>query len=89
MRYFIFAAIVAAFLIVYVWQNVEVMRIKMGYDEIIRKERQLMDRNDRLRYQIERFRRMDAIESYARGSGMRPIGPDDFQAIAPKNMKSK
>ena len=69
------------FIIAYVWQNVGVMKIKIEYRKAVAEERQLVNKNDRLRYEIERLRRMDLVERYAAENGMRELEPGDFVAI--------
>jgi hypothetical protein len=86
MRYYIFAVIAAVFVVMYVWQNIEVMRIKMSYDATLAKEMKLRYRNDRLRYEIEKYRRMDVIAAYARTAALRPVTPGDFEVMEAKKI---
>jgi hypothetical protein len=69
------------FVILYVWQNIGVMKIKMDYRKGIGIERELAKENDRLRYEIERYKITDLIERYAASRGMRELTPDDFEVI--------
>ncbi len=69
------------FIILYVWQNIEVMKIKLEYRKSIKEETRLLKDNDRLRYEIERHRRTDAVEKLARERGMKEIGPRDFDVM--------
>ena len=69
------------FIIFYVWQNVEVVKIKIDYRKALSEERKLINRNDKLRYEIERYRRMDLVEKYAAENGMRELTPNDFVTI--------
>lgn len=75
------AVSVVVFIIMYVWQNVGMMKLKMDISKLAQEETQLMKMNDRLRYEIERYRRMEVIERYAKQTGMREITPDDFETI--------
>jgi hypothetical protein len=77
---------VIIFVVLYVWQNIEVMKMKMEYRRGVRIEKQLVKENDRLRGEVERMRKMDRIEKYAQGAGLRYLGPQDFDVI---NMKQK
>jgi hypothetical protein len=70
--------------ILYVWQNIEVVKIGMANEALATKERLLVNDNDRLRYEIERYRRIDRIEEEARKEGFRPILPGDFEIMAVK-----
>lgn len=69
------------FVVLYVWQNIGIMKIKMDYRRGIGIERDLAKENDRLRYEIERYKRTDLIERYAALKGMREITPNDFDVI--------
>ena len=73
------------FIIFYVWQNVEVVKIKIDYRKALSEERQFVNRNDKLRYEIERYRRMDLVEKYAAENGMRELTPSDFVTIDMEN----
>jgi hypothetical protein len=70
------------FVVLYVWQNIEIVKIEMEYRSLSEKEIQLVKEKDRLLYEIERFRRMDAVEDYARKRGMRQMLPGDFEVIS-------
>ncbi|HSV95556.1 MAG TPA: hypothetical protein VLM75_01335 [Spirochaetota bacterium] len=69
---------VILFVVLYVWQNIEVMKMKMAYRENIAIEKRLVKENDRLRAEIERYRRVDVAERYARTQGMRELTPADI-----------
>ncbi len=64
--------------VLYVWQNIEVMKMKMAYRENMAIEKRLVKENDRLRAEIERYRRVDVAERYARSRGMRELTPADI-----------
>jgi hypothetical protein len=80
-KYFITAFSVIVLVILYVWQNVEVMKIKIDYRKALKEERHLINMNDRLKYEIERYKRMDLVEKYAAENGMRELTPYDFVTI--------
>lgn len=80
-RYIGIVLAIIVFVILFVWQNIEVMKIKMEYRKGLRMEQQMERRNDRLRYEIERLRKMDLIERYAETRGMRQAGPEDIEVI--------
>jgi hypothetical protein len=81
MKYFLIAFVMVIFVILYVWQNIEVMKIKMEYSQSLEVEKEFIKRNDRLRYEIEKYKRMDLIEANAGRYGMRMITPRDFEII--------
>lgn len=67
--------------ILYVWQNIEIVQIEMQYRSLSEKQGRLVKENDRLLYEIERYRRMDVIDDFARNSGMRRMLPGDFDIL--------
>ena len=69
------------FVILYVWQNIEITKIELEHKNLLNREKQLVRDNDYLLYEIERFRRMDVIQDFARKNGLRPILPDDFEVM--------
>ena len=73
-----------AFVIGYVWQNIEVMRIKMGYKRLQAEERALLHKNDRLLYEIEKLKKTAVISNIAETRGYKHIEPSDFDVIAVK-----
>ncbi|TAL35713.1 MAG: hypothetical protein EPN93_09660 [Spirochaetes bacterium] len=83
-RYIGIVVTIIVFVVLYVWQNIEVMKMKMEYRRGVRIEKQLVKENDRLHYEIERMRRLDRIEKYAQGAGLRYLGPQDFDVITVK-----
>jgi hypothetical protein len=69
------------FVVLYVWQNIEIVKIEMQCKSLSDKESRLVKDKDRLLYEIERFRRMDVVEDYARKRGLRQMLPGDFEVI--------
>ena len=87
MKYFFIAVMMILFVILYVWQNIEVVRMKMEYNTTVQREEELIKINDRLRYEIEQYKRMELIEAYAAQSGMRALMPEDFDIIVTAKKK--
>jgi hypothetical protein len=69
------------FVILYVWQNIEVVQIGMKNRALSRTAAQLAKDNDRLLYEIERYRRMEAVEDHARKNGFRSMLPGDVNVL--------
>ena len=80
-KYIILAFSVIIFVILNVWQNVEVMKIKIEYSKALVEERKLVNKNDRLRYEIERYKRMELVERFAGSNGMKVLSHNDFITI--------
>lgn len=75
MRYFAIVFVMSFFVILYVWQNIEVMKTKMDYKRLIRTEQTLSGKNARLKYEVERLRNFDNFESNAARTGLVRITP--------------
>jgi hypothetical protein len=69
------------FIITYVWQNIEIMKMKMEYRKFISAEREISERNDRIRYNLEGLRNFSQMKNFAEKNGLRQIGPDDVVII--------
>lgn len=72
------------FVLLFVWQNIQMVQIEMEYRSLSAVEERLVGENDRLLYEIERHRRMEAVAEYARKNGMRRTLPGDFAIMAVK-----
>ena len=86
-QYVLMAFIMMLFIILYVWQNISVMKIKMELRTDIARETELIKINDRLLYEIERLRSIDLVEKYAIGAGFRPLTPYNTQTIVVEERK--
>jgi len=81
MKYFLIVVMMSLFIITYVWQNIEIMKMKMEYRKFIRAEREISERNDRIRYNLESLRNFRNMKSFAEKNGLKQIGPDDVVII--------
>lgn len=75
------------FVVMYVWQNIEVMKIKMNYRELVAREKETIKENDRLIYLIEQARNVKTVERIAENSGLRKIRPDNIEVIVVNGKK--
>ena len=80
-QYVLMAFIMMVFIVLYVWQNISVMKIKMELRADTAGEMELVKINDRLLYEIERFRRLDLVEHYALRTGLKQLGPHNIQTL--------
>jgi len=69
------------FIILHVWQNTELMKIKMEFRKRATVEKNLIKENDRLLYEIEKYRRYDRMQKYAEERGFKRIEPGDFVVL--------
>ena len=75
------------FVLLYVWQNIEVMRMKMDYRKLVRVEHELAEENKRYIAELERLRNFRAVENAVAGKGVRRLVPQDMLVI--KNVEKK
>ncbi len=83
-RYTILVVVMIFFVILYVWQNIEVMQTKMYYEKSIEYKKELIKKRDRLLYDIERYKRLGLIEAYAEQNGLQRMGPENAVRIVDK-----
>lgn len=81
MKYFFLIAAASLLVILYVWQNIEIVKMDMEYRRLAAVKRRLAIDNNRIRYEIERFRRMDRVVEYAARSGMRRAASGDCDLL--------
>ncbi len=67
--------------ILYVWQNIEVMNLKMYHRKSVEYKKELVKQRDRLLYEIERYKRPELIDDYAEKNGLRKATRDDVVLI--------
>lgn len=84
-KYFFLVFCMIFFVVLYVWQNISVMELKMDYRRRVKVREKLITENDRLLYEIEKNKRIDKIEQYVVSEGMVPIVPVDFRTIKIKD----
>lgn len=79
--YFLMVIGVFVFVMLYVWQNVEVTKLKLEYRRLLRTQETLVKENDRILFNIERYKDPDYLEKSAVSLGMKPVTPRDFETI--------
>jgi hypothetical protein len=81
MKYFSIVLLISLFVVVYVWQNIEMMKIKMDYKKLLKSEKEAVQVNDRLRFEYERLRSFRYVEAGAAKNNLRNITPADLITI--------
>ncbi len=81
MKYFTIVFMISIFVVFYVWQNIEMMKLKMDYKKLIRTEKEITVVNDKLKLDFERLRNFRSIEANAEKNNLKPIGPTDLIVI--------
>jgi cell division protein FtsL len=69
------------FVILYVWQNINVMKVKMNYRSALEHEEAAKKKNDRLRYEIEKLKQMGYVADQARQQNMTVLRPENIDVI--------
>ncbi len=88
MKYFMVVLMMSVFVLLYVWQNIEVMRMKMDYRKLIRVEHDLTEENKRYTAELERLRNFRTVENAAAGKGVRRMEPQDMLVLKNDEVKS-
>ena len=81
MKYFSIVVMISIFVVSYVWQNVEMMKMRTDYKRLIKAERELSAVNDKLKFELEKFRNFHNIEAYADRNNLKRLGPEDLIVI--------
>ena len=81
MKYFSIVLLISIFVVFYVWQNIEMMKMKMDYKKLIRTEKEITVVNDKLKYEYERLRSFRYIEANADKNNLKYISPADLVVI--------
>ena len=81
MKYFSIVVIMGIFVLLYVWQNVEMMKMRSDYKRLIRTEKELSAVNDKLKFELEKLRNFNNIETYANKNNLKRLGAEDFIVI--------
>ena len=91
MKYFTIVLLLSAFLIGFVWQNIEVVKIKLEYDKIQEECSKVYKRNDLLKISLERLRSISNVEKVVLGNNAyKRITPVDIDyLIDSSNVSSK
>ena len=80
MRYFIIVFLMTLFVIGLVWQNVEVVKIKLEYRKLNRLADELYKQRDFLLYKIESKKNINFVKEQA-AKGYRELRPNDIAVI--------
>lgn len=89
MKHFVIVFVMSLFVILYVWQNIEIMKTKMDYKKMIRTEHALTEKNAKLKFELEQLRNFRSIESNAVRAGLSRVKPSDVIVIKEDTGKVK
>jgi hypothetical protein len=68
-----------------VWQNIEVMKIRIDVGRLEKVEREIIKKNDSILYEIEKMKRIERISSSAEERKIKKITTDDLVVLKIKN----
>ena len=86
MKYFSIVLMISIFVVFYVWQNIEMMKIKMDYKRLMKSEKEVIQVNDRLRFECERLKSFRYVETDAAKKNFRHITPADLLTVKIEDM---
>jgi len=81
MKYFSIVLAISIFVISHVWQNIEMMKMRLDYKKLIKTEKELSAINDKLKFELERLRNFHHMEAYADRNNLKRLGPEDIIVI--------
>lgn len=88
-RYIFIVLFILVLMTLYVWQNIEIVKTKMDYRKLYRQEKELIQQNDILRYNIESMRTLEKIRKQAPASTVQ-VSPSTMKVIVfPENKKNE
>lgn len=73
----------ALFLLLFTWQNLEVIRLGREASRLQRTQAQLQDTNKNLQLELERMTDLDAVEASARRLGLQRTGSSNIVLVTP------
>ena len=74
---------VGLLLLLFTWQNLEVIRLGRDLTRLQQTERELLDLNRKMRLEIERLTALDAVATRAAAMRLRPATQNQIITIAP------
>lgn len=77
-KYFFIVIMMISLVIVYVWQNIEVMKMQMDYKHAVKLQKKLIKENDSLMYEIEKYRSFERIEIFSEENGLKELEYNDI-----------
>ncbi len=87
MKYFFITFSISLFVIFYVWQNIEMMKMKMVYHRLIGKEVILNEERAKLLYEFEKSRNFENMKRAAESADCKIIEPEDVYFFKGSDVK--
>ena len=81
-KYFIIILLLSTFLIAFVWQNIEVVQIRLEYNKMQAERSNLYRQNDILKVEIEKLRSIPNVQrAVSNNERFRQITPADIDSL--------
>ena len=81
LQYTTIVIIVICFIVAFIYQNIEYMRLKMQYNGILTQYHEIIEEHDRYAYQLYRALSMENLEAFAKDNGMMPLTRENLIVI--------
>lgn len=82
MKYFIIVFLTTLFVIGFVWQNVEVVKIKLEYQKLNKMADDIYREKDILVYKIEKYRNIEVVKNKAQLAGYKELSPKNIVVVS-------
>src|SRR5207253_4664873 len=74
---------IGLFLLLFTWQNLEVIRLGHEATRLQKVRKQVEDSNKQLRFELDRLTALDAVEQKASALGFQPTDPRSIVTVSP------
>ena len=81
LKYAGIVAVTVFLFVLYVWQSVEVMKLKLDYDRAVREQKKLILANDRLIFEIEKSRSPRRLRNFVESAGYKRANAADYYLV--------
>ncbi len=81
MQYTTIVIIVICFIVAFIYQNIEYMRLKMHYNSILTQYHEIIEEYDRYAYELYRVLSMENLEAFAKDNGIVPLTRENLIII--------
>jgi cell division protein FtsB len=80
---------IGLFLLLFTWQNLEVIRLGREATDLQQHRKQIEDSNKALQLELDRLTSLDAVEQKAKSLGFEPARPGTIVTVTPPDGRAK
>lgn len=80
---------IGLFLLLFTWQNLEVIRLGREATQLQQHRKQIEDSNKALQLELDRLTSLDAVEQKARSLGFEPAKPQTIVTVTPGDGRAR